>query len=65
LSITKRRVVTDKQRSAASSARTRWRALERSGSIGGASGWEPFHLVCRDEEDGVLGALCLYLKTDG
>src|SRR5829696_7600144 len=39
------------------------RALERSGSIGGASGWSPIYLVC---EDGgrVLGALCLYLKTD-
>jgi len=39
------------------------RALERSGSIGGASGWSPVYLVC---EDGgrVLGALCLYLKTD-
>jgi predicted N-acyltransferase len=42
------------------------RALERSGSIGGASGWEPLYLVCRDEKDRglVLGALCLYLKTD-
>jgi uncharacterized protein len=42
------------------------RALERSGSIGGASGWAPVYLVCRDEKDGgrILGALCLYLKTD-
>src|ERR671913_2585838 len=42
------------------------RALERSGSIGGASGWSPVYLVCSDEQDGggVLGALCLYLKTD-
>jgi predicted N-acyltransferase len=42
------------------------RALERSGSIGPGSGWEPVYLVCRDEKDGgrVLGALCLYLKTD-
>jgi uncharacterized protein len=39
------------------------RALERSGSIDGASGWSPVYLVCRDEER-VLGALCLYLKTD-
>ncbi len=39
------------------------RALERSGSIGGASGWSPAYLVCRDGER-VLGALCLYLKTD-
>jgi predicted N-acyltransferase len=39
------------------------RALERSGSIGGASGWSPVYLVCRDNLGGVLGALCLYLKT--
>ncbi|MGH3145771.1 MAG: peptidogalycan biosysnthesis protein, partial [Rubrobacter sp.] len=39
------------------------RALERSGSIGDASGWSPVYLVCRDGGR-VLGALCLYLKTD-
>jgi uncharacterized protein len=39
------------------------RALERSGSIGGASGWSPVYLVCRDDLGRVLGALCLYLKT--
>ncbi len=39
------------------------RALERSGSIGNASGWSPVYLICKDE-GGVLGALCLYLKTD-
>jgi uncharacterized protein len=39
------------------------RALERSGSIGLGSGWEPVYLVCRDAGD-LLGALCLYLKTD-
>ena len=39
------------------------RALERSGSIGGSSGWLPAYLVCRDEGR-ILGALCLYLKTD-
>jgi uncharacterized protein len=38
-------------------------ALERSGSVGGASGWSPVYLVCSDEER-VLGAMCLYLKTD-
>lgn len=38
------------------------RALERSSSIGGASGWSPVYLVCKEEER-VLGALCLYLKT--
>ena len=42
------------------------RALERSGSIGRASGWEPAYLVCRDREDtsSILGALCLYNKTN-
>src|ERR671911_1701764 len=39
------------------------RALERSGSIGGTSGWSPVYLVCRDRRR-VLGALPLYLKTD-
>jgi predicted N-acyltransferase len=39
------------------------RALERSGSVGGTSGWEPVYLVCRDGGR-LLGALPLYLKTD-
>ena len=39
------------------------RALERSGSIGGTSGWSPVYLVCKDDLGRVLGALCLYLKT--
>ena len=39
------------------------RALERSGSIGPESGWSPVYLVCRDEGR-ILGALCLYVKTD-
>jgi predicted N-acyltransferase len=39
------------------------RALERSGSVGGASGWSPGYLICKDEGR-TLGALCLYLKTD-
>ena len=39
------------------------RALERSGSIGGGSGWSPVYLVCKDDLGGVLGALPLYLKT--
>jgi uncharacterized protein len=39
------------------------RALERSGSIGRRSGWSPAYLVCNNGAD-VLGALCLYLKTD-
>jgi uncharacterized protein len=38
-------------------------ALEHSGSIGRRSGWSPAYLVCK-EEGRVLGALCLYLKTD-
>ena len=42
------------------------RTLERSGSIGPGTGWEPVYLTCRDEKNGrrVLGALCLYLKSD-
>jgi uncharacterized protein len=39
------------------------RALERSGSTGGASGWEPVYLLCKDGNH-LLGALPLYLKTD-
>jgi uncharacterized protein len=42
-------------------------ALERSGSIGRRSGWSPAYLLCTDEgrvEGRVLGALCLYSKTD-
>jgi uncharacterized protein len=39
------------------------RALERSGSVGGASGWEPVYLLCKDG-DHLRGALPLYLKTD-
>jgi predicted N-acyltransferase len=38
-------------------------ALEHSGSIGHRSGWSPAYLVC-EEERRILGALCLYLKTD-
>ncbi len=39
------------------------RALERSGSIGGASGWSPIYLVCKGKGR-VVGALCLYVKTN-
>jgi uncharacterized protein len=39
------------------------RALEHSDSIGRRSGWSPAYLVCK-EEARVLGALCLYVKTD-
>jgi len=39
------------------------RALERSGSVGRGTGWQPVYLVCR-EGGRVAGALCLYLKTD-
>jgi uncharacterized protein len=38
-------------------------ALEHSGSIGRRSGWSPAYLVCKEERR-ILGALCLYLKTD-
>ena len=39
------------------------RALERSRSIGSRSGWSPVYPVC-NEAGIMLGALCLYLKTD-
>jgi predicted N-acyltransferase len=39
------------------------RALGHSGSIGRRSGWSPAYLVCK-EGARLLGALCLYLKTD-
>ena len=39
------------------------RALESSGSIGPGSGWSPAYLVCT-EGARLLGALCLYIKTD-
>jgi predicted N-acyltransferase len=39
------------------------RALECSKSIGRRSGWSPAYLLCKDRSS-VLGALCLYLKTD-
>jgi predicted N-acyltransferase len=38
-------------------------ALEHSGSIGRRSGWSPAYLMCK-EGGRVLGALCLYLKSD-
>jgi uncharacterized protein len=40
------------------------RALERSGSVGDISGWSPIYLVCKADGGRVLGALCLYLKTN-
>jgi uncharacterized protein len=40
------------------------RALERSGSVGDMSGWSPIYLVCKEDGGRVLGALCLYLKTN-
>ena len=39
-------------------------ALERSGSIGRSSGWQPAYLLCEGDGGGVLGALPVYLKTD-
>src|SRR3712207_113192 len=39
------------------------RALEHSGSVGTASGWSPVYLLCKGGGS-LLGALCLYVKTD-
>lgn len=37
--------------------------LENSGSIGPENGWSPVYLIC-EEEGRLLGALCIYVKTD-
>jgi len=37
-------------------------ALERHGCVGEATGWLPWHMVCRDERGRLLGAAPLYLK---
>lgn len=38
-------------------------ALEATRCVGGSSGWEPHHLLLRDDDGGVAGALPLYRKT--
>ena len=38
-------------------------ALERHGCVSEAVGWQPWHVVCRDDHGQVLGAAPLYLKT--
>lgn len=38
-------------------------ALERHGCVGESVGWQPWHIVCRDDEGRLLGAAPLYLKT--
>lgn len=38
-------------------------ALERSGSVGGRSGWTPAHLVARTGEGDVAGVVPLYFKS--
>jgi predicted N-acyltransferase len=38
-------------------------ALERSGSVGGRSGWQPRHLIAEDSNGAVLGAVPCYLKS--
>ena len=37
-------------------------ALEESGSVGGRTGWLPYHLVARDAAGAVVGAVPMYLK---
>lgn len=39
-------------------------ALERSGCVGGRTGWQPTHLLVEDAAGSLLGALPLYLKYD-
>lgn len=38
-------------------------ALEQSGTVGAATGWQPCHLVLRDRDGTVLAAAPLYLKS--
>lgn len=38
-------------------------ALERSGSVGEQSGWQPVHLLARAADGSLLGAVPLYLKS--
>lgn len=38
-------------------------ALEASGSVGGDSGWLPMHLLVESEDDRLLAAMPLYLKS--
>ena len=39
-------------------------ALEHSGCVGPGTAWQPSHLVIRDAEHRLVGALPLYLKYD-
>lgn len=39
-------------------------ALEESGSVGAASGWQPCHLLQEDDNGDLIAALPLYLKTN-
>lgn len=39
------------------------RSLETSGSVGEGTGWHPCHVLVRDEEKRLVGALALYEKT--
>lgn len=39
-------------------------ALEDSGAVGPGTGWEPRHLLLRDDSGRLLGAMPLYLKSD-
>lgn len=38
-------------------------ALERHDCVGESVGWQPWHVVCRDDREQLLGAAPLYLKT--
>lgn len=39
-------------------------AMERQGAVGAGTGWQPCHLLIRDNAGALAGALPLYLKTD-
>jgi len=38
-------------------------ALEKSGSVGGQTGWQPFHLLLEGEDGAPIGAAPLYVKS--
>ncbi len=38
-------------------------SLERSGSVGGRTGWQPRHLLAEDAHGALLGAAPCYVKT--
>ena len=38
--------------------------LEESGAVGDGTGWSPAHVLVRDDQKRLIGAMPLYIKTD-